>query len=110
MTMTFNQILKTRDNSKKLEVGNQVFTNENISEKNLSMSIFWNLNFSKINFSNVNFEGATFSDLEIKDITLSNSRFNHSFNTKFYKSNLNNPIQLKSQLDFELMLNIHWLY
>ena len=69
MTQTFNDILATLENSKSLEVGNQAFTNGMVFDHDLSMSVFWDLNFSNFNFSKVNFSGSYFTDCKFENCT-----------------------------------------
>ena len=53
-------------------------------------------------------EGATLSNLKIKNLIVLNLNFTETFLTKFYKSNSNKFIEVKSQSNFEKILkDIH---
>jgi hypothetical protein len=60
--------------------------------------------FRKTKFDDVIFEGAIFSNLGIEDLTLLNLNFTDIFAARFYKSNLNKFIEVKSQSSFEKLL------
>ena len=49
-------------------------------------------------------EGATLSNLKIKNLIVLNLNFTETFPTKFYKSNSNEFIEVKSQSNFEKIL------
>jgi hypothetical protein len=57
--------------------------------------------FLETRLDDINFEGAILSNLEIKDLTVLNLNFTDTFTTKFYKSNSNEGIEVKSQSNFE---------
>lgn len=79
------------------------------SRVNLGWSYWLDAILIETEFEQVNLEGSILSNLKIKDSLFLNLNFSDSFPTKFYKSNLNEFIEIKSQLNLEKILNeIEW--
>lgn len=107
MTQTFNDILATLENSKSLEVGNQAFTNEIIFDQDLSMSVFWDLNFSNFNFSKVNFSGSYFTDCKFENCTFDKTilRKCEFTDSTFKNCNIINSSLTKAEFDEHIFKN-----
>ena len=107
MTQTFNDILATLENSKSLEVGNQAFTNGTVFDQDLSMSVFWDLNFSNFNFSKVNFSGSYFTDCKFENCTFEKTilRKCEFTDSTFKNCNVINSSLTKAEFDEHIFKN-----
>ena len=88
----------------KVEFDNNIFIDCQFYRVNLGWSYWLDCIFRKTKFEQVDFEGATLSNLKIKDLIVLNLNFTQTFPTKFYKSNSNEFIEVKSQSNFEKIL------
>jgi uncharacterized protein YjbI with pentapeptide repeats len=88
----------------KVEFDNNLFIDCQFYRVDLGWSCWLDCIFRKTKFEQVDFEGATLSNLKIKDLIVLNLNFTETFPTKFYKSNSNEFIEVKSQSNFEKIL------
>jgi len=101
---TFQNCKFLESSLSKVEFDNTSFKACQFSRVNLGWSCWLDSAFIETEFEQVDLEGATLSNLKIKDSLFLNLNFTDSFPTKFYKSNLNEFIEIKSQLNFEKIL------
>jgi uncharacterized protein YjbI with pentapeptide repeats len=96
---TFKSYNLINSSLSKVEFDNNIFY-----KVNLGWSCCLDCIFIKTKFEQVDFEDATLSNLKIKDLIILNLNFTKTFPTKFYKSNSNEFIEVKSQSNFEKIL------
>ena len=101
---TFKSCNLINSSFSKVDFDENIFTNCQFVKVNLGWSAFFDCTFKKTKFEQVDFEGATLSNLKIKDLIVLNLNFTETFPTKFYKSNSNEFIEVKSQPNFEKIL------
>ena len=101
---TFKSCNLINSSFSKVEFDNNLFTDCQFSRVDLGWSCWLDCIFRKTKFEQVDFEGATLSNLKIKDLIVLNLNFTETFPTKFYKSNSNEFIEVKSQSNFEKIL------
>ena len=88
----------------KVEFDDNLFIDCQFDRVDLGWSCWLDCIVRKTKLEQVDFEGATFSNLKIKDLIVLNLNFNQTFPPKFYKSNSNEFIEIKSQPNFEKIL------
>ena len=88
----------------KVDFYNSLFVDCQFCRINLGWSYWVNCIVRKTRFEQIDFEGAIFSNLKVKDLIVLNLNFTETFPAKFYKSNSNEFIELKSQSNFEKIL------
>ncbi len=101
---TFKSCNLINSSFSKVEFDNNLFIDCQFYRVDLGWSCWLDCIFRKTKFEQVDFEGATLSNLKIKDLIILNLNFTETFPTKFYKSNSNEFIEVKSQFDFEKIL------
>ena len=101
---TFKSCNLINSSFSKVEFDNNFFTDCQFYGVNLGWSCWLDCVFRKTKFEQVDFEGATVSNLKLKDLIVLNLNFTQTFPTKFYKSNSNEFIEVKSQSHFEKIL------
>ena len=101
---TFKSCNLINSNFSKVEFDNNLFIDCQFYRVDLGWSCWLDCIFRKTKFEQVDFEGATLSNLKIKDLIVLNLNFTQTFPTKFYKSNSNEFIEVKSQSNFEKIL------
>lgn len=101
---TFKSCNLINSSFSKVEFDNNLFIDCQFYKVDLGWSCWLDCIFRKTKFEQVDFEGATLSNLKIKDLIVLNLNFTETFPTKFYKSNSNEFIEVKSQSNFEKIL------
>lgn len=101
---TFKSCNLINSSFSKVEFDNNLFVDCQFYRVDLGWSCWLDCIFRKMKFEQVDFEGPTLSNLKIKDLIVLNLNFTETFPTKFYKSNSNEFIEVKSQSNFEKIL------
>ena len=101
---TFKNCNMINSGFSKVEFDNNLFIDCQFYKVDLGWSCWLDCILRKTRFEKVDFEGATLSNLKIKDLIVLNLNFTETFPTKFYKSNSNEFIEVKSQSNFEKIL------
>lgn len=101
---TFKSCNLINSSFSKVEFDNNLFIDCQFYRVDLGWSCWLDCIFRKTKFEQVDFEGATLSNLKIKDLIVLNLNFSETFPTKFYKSNSNEFIEVKSQSNFKKIL------
>lgn len=93
---TFKSCNLINFSSSKVEFDNNLFTDCQFYKVNLVWSCCLDCIFIKTKFEQVDFEDAILSNLKIKDLIVLSLNFTETSPTRFYKSNSNKIIEVKS--------------